>query len=188
MLVNKNDQTKQPMTIEITHLTVFEITKAYKDFAIARQMIEHIMLQFKLPGLPSIGEDGSSGRLIYELAKCWPGSHKPKRSLSDAVMQQKNPFYQSKVCTMSLIDLPTVWTVKGKEWHGSYLLQISKTIRKVNCYMYLRGDEFNRPVRYGDPYVLVTGHPSEWRDVDCAVEMVREEIRKHQRNCRCSYN
>lgn len=191
MIVHKSDHANGPMSVQITRLTESYDNSHHRDFSIARKMIQKILLDFQLPGLPRIGNDGSSGRLIYEIAKCCPGSHRPGGSTSNAVMQQNDPLGSLRNCAMSLVELPSEWTEeKGKKSHGSYLKKswMFDNIRhKAKCNMHLCGDEFDRPVRYGDPYVLITGFSTDWRGVDYAVEMVKDEIRKHQRNCRCSY-
>jgi hypothetical protein len=56
-------------------------------------------------------------------------------------------------------------------------------IRATNCTVYLCGDEFDRPVRNGEPYALVVGNSTDWKGVDRAVAIVKDEIHRHRKNC-----
>ncbi|KAL3777832.1 hypothetical protein ACHAWO_013052 [Cyclotella atomus] len=112
-------------------------------------MIQDILLKFKLHGLPPIGEDGSSGRLLYEIMKCF--GKNPLQSTSGAVTQL-HPF------------------AKEQKYH---CIRDAPKIRATNCTVYLCGDEFDRPVRNGEPYALVVGNATAWKGVDRAVAIVK---------------
>lgn len=187
MVVEKNKESGGPMVVEIEHMTN---TPASKEFILARKFIEEILLQFQMPGMPRVGQDGSRGRLIYELNQSCSGGHRPRGSQSNAVMQQKDPFHKSaRACCMSLVELPSEDTEDGKKFHGQYLKKgyIYNNIRdKAKCNMHLCGDKLSIPTKYCDPYVLITGGVQDWRGVDRGVQMVKAEIQKHQRNCSCS--
>ena len=114
MLVHKHKESNKPMTMSTTHLNENPY-EADKHFAVARKMIEEILLQFKLPGLPSIGQDGSRGRLLYEISKSF--GKNPRQSTSEAVTQL-NPFKVTKHCCMSIVEVPSQYTIKGKTYHG----------------------------------------------------------------------
>ena len=165
--------------------------QADKNLTVARKMIEDILLEFKLPNLPRIQQDGSRGRLMYEIKKCH--GKDPKQSTSKAVTQ-RNPFFKNKFCTMSLVELPSLYTVDGKIFHASYLKKksILKKVRQTGSFMDFCGDNvghpsqtYDHPVKYGDAYVLVTAKSGDWRAVDRAVDILNTEIRKHQKKCHC---
>lgn len=185
MIVHRNSDTTKRLSIEVTHL---KDAPASKEFIIARRMIQEILLKFQLPGLPPIGEDGSRGRLIYGIANSCAGAHRPRESQSHAVTQQMHPFGEKGSVCISLVEFPTVMDGGRKCFRGQCLNKdwFHSNIRnRTHCSMYLCGDEFNMSTKYGDPYVLLVGKPQGWRDVDEAVRMVIDEIRKHQRNCNC---
>ena len=182
MYVHNHNEYNKPMAIRITHLLK---TQPARDFHYVRKMIQDILLGFNLPGLPAIRQDGSAGRLLYEIGKSCPGGHLPRYSTSNAVMQQMNPFHEYyKTCCMSLVELPS----DGGRIHGKYLEKhwFYDNIKKAGCSMKLCGDEFGCSTRYGRPYVLIIGSPQGYQEVDRAVEMVKREMKKHQANCNCT--
>jgi hypothetical protein len=187
MIVHKNTESNnQPMTISIAHLND-NTREAQKNLTEARKMIQDILLQFNLPGLPPIDKDGSRGRLLYEIMKSFGKGNNPRQSTSHAVTQL-HPFAKDpKYHCMSIVELPSQFTVKGRSYHGDYLKSKSmvEKIRKTNCSIYLCGDEFNFPVRYGEPFAIVVGNASDWRSVDRAVNIVKDGIHCHQKSCGC---
>ena len=102
-----------------------------KDFNLAQRMIKDILLDFQLPNLPKVRLDGSAGRLIYEIGECYAGTHRPKKSKSDVIMTQYNPFDGNQLCCMTLVELPSV---EGQT-HGNYLQNelIESNIKKIGC-------------------------------------------------------
>ena len=175
MLVHRNGGTNRIMTIRVTLMN--QGTGA-KEFNIARQMIQNILFGFKLPGKPPIYEDGSRGRLVYEIARSCRGSHRPGGSTSHAVTHQRDPFNTNATCSMSLVELPS--DVGHDRWKHLQKSRVIESVQKTGCSMKLCGDELNCPVNYGNPYIFVaSGSATNWRDVDRAVELIKAEIRKH---------
>ena len=180
MYVHNCEDLNKPMTIRISYLLE---KKADRDFHRVRKMLQNILLEFSLPGLPAIGQDGSAGRLLYETGNSCPGSHIPRNTTSDAVMQHKNPFSKHrKTCCLSLVELPS----DGGQIHGNFLERFHVRIEQTGCTMHLCGDQFGCPVRYGEPYVLIIGGPQAYQQVDRAVRIVKRQIELHQRNCSCT--
>eukprot|EP00804_Cyclotella_cryptica_P002367 CCRYP_004065-RA/>CCRYP_004065-RA protein AED:0.01 eAED:0.01 QI:320/1/1/1/1/1/2/315/569 len=183
------ESSEKPMTIQIKHSQLSGVL-AQRNLIAARRRIEDLLLKFKLPNLPSIEEDGSKGRLLYEVANSYKGAHTPKGTKCGAVYQRNPLSVAQKHCCMSLLELPYTTGVKGKVFHGHFFANQhigSKVKRETGCSIVVFGDEFDIPVKYCDPYVLISGPSGNWMDLDRAVELVKEEIRRHQRHCDCSF-
>jgi hypothetical protein len=150
----------------------------------ARKMVESSICDF-------VGEDGSKGRLYYDLA----ASSEQNRCLgskSNAVFQF-NPYErtQRKTC-MALFALPstTVTHQNGattKKFHGGFLLkgQIKSQINKERCTIILCGDHYKLPTKLCDPYGLIFGdNPAH---IDNAIAIVHEHITRHRHSCSCTF-
>lgn len=161
-----------PMTI---HVEAKNAPTALGDLTIARQMIQSLLLQF-------VGNDGSRGRLLYEVAQsCW-GDHRPSLSTSNAV-KDINPFYSpqdhGKEFFMSVVELPYKVTKAGKSVHAAYLLsrETLHSIQASGAYIRVVATEFKIPTKLCEPYVLVCG--KSYESVDRAVDIVKFAIRSH---------
>ena len=151
----------------------------HRDLKNARRKVEDLILDF-------IQNDGSKGRLMYELAvSCW-GAHRSKYSSSNAV-KQRNPFNDYRENFMSVVDLPSE-VIKGKRcFHGEFLLKahvLGQIKKQSGCTIKICGDDFNIPVELCNPYVLVYG--GSFKDVDRAVEIIKDYTSKHQQYCPCT--
>ena len=157
------------------HVEAKNVLTAQEDLQIARRMIQSLLLGF-------VGNDGSRGRLLYEVAQSCSGPHRPHQSTSNAV-KDINPFYppqdRGEEYFMSVIELPYKFTREGRSVHASYLLSretLSK-IKATTCYITVAATEFKVPTKLCDPYVLVCG--KSYQSVDRAVDIVKEAIRSH---------
>lgn len=165
-----------------------------RDLQQARVIIQDIFLKFR-PSVGatisnfSIGDDGSRGRLAYDVAAAAAGPHRPKESKSCAV-KQLNPF-EGNLCFMSVLDLPRTVNKVNTIFHGHFLTEqqvITKVKSLTGCSFKLVGDDFGIKTRFCEPYVLVVSGPHQhWNNVDQAVEILQREIATHQRKCACFY-
>jgi hypothetical protein len=175
---------KGPITVPMTiHVEAMNAPTALEDLTVARQMIQSLLLQF-------VGNDGSRGRLLVEVAQsCW-GEHRPDESTSQAV-KDVYPFtfhfhYPSEdFIFMSIVELPAGFTTEGPI-HAAALLSRDTLgqLKAVNAFIRVVADEFKITTKLCDPYVLVSGNT--YQSVDRGVEIVKEVIRsrsrKHQDN------
>ena len=175
----------KPISIDIEHLNINAKTVP-RDLALARRKIEDILQRFSFSGLPVIKDDGSQARLLYEIAASCHGDHRPTGSKFN-VVQQVNPFdVNQKRRYMSILELPFTVNRFNKMFHGHFLLdKIDRVKKQTGCSFKVVGDDFGVPVLYCDPYVLVWGSVHEFSKVDEAVEMLRNEIWRHQKSCAC---
>ena len=184
MYVQNHDDSDNPMTIRISLL--HQAPNPNKAFHHALKMIEEILLDFQLPNCPKIGQDGSAGRLLYEIGNCCAGGHRPGNSTSGALTQQRNPFDKTgtKKCCISLVELPS----DGDQFHVSFLQKgwLYKKIKETGCSIKLCGFQHDCPVSYGKPYVLIIGGTTDVKKVDHACEMVKRVIQNHQVSCTCA--
>lgn len=134
-----------------------------------RLIIQDLFLEF-------VGSDGSRGRLVCEIAKsCW-GAHRPNNSTSNAV-NDINPFHSDRSqCYMSVVDIPNDYVREGK--HHQLHMALVGSIRDAGCKMDIVADGFTHTTKLCDPYVLVYGSTSKFQDVDRAVKMVKDKIRR----------
>lgn len=188
-MVNYDEQSGvKPITIDIDDF--YCTAPVSRNLVVARRRIEDILMNFCITGSHPIKEDGSKGRLLYEILANCVGSHcdRPKESTSNVVIQL-NPFdpNQKHRC-MSLLELPFTLNKDNKVFPGHFLLD-SKVMMEVKnqtgCNYMVIGGDFGPVARYCDPYVLVFGH--HWKQVDQAMEILKSETRKHQRGYPCSY-
>ena len=165
------------MTIEVAALNPHPM----KDLMTARQQITELLLDYV-----DMRRDGARGRLVYDVSASCPGAHRPKNSTS-CVVNVKCPF-NDQYTNMSVLQLPSE-VYKGKrDFHASYLLKsfvLGRISRDTGCRIKICGDEYDVPTVYCDPYVFVTG--KRWQDVDQAVEIIKDEIAMHMRNCTCRF-
>mmetsp|Transcript_14836 Transcript_14836/g.21058 ORF Transcript_14836/g.21058 Transcript_14836/m.21058 type:complete len:455 (-) Transcript_14836:10-1374(-) len=135
-----------------------------------RLIIQDLLLRF-------IGNDGSRGRLVYEIAKSCSGSHRPNKSTSNAV-RDINPFHTdySSESYISIVDIPNDFVREGK--HHQLHMALVGSIRDVGCKMDIVADGFTHNSNLCEPYVLVYGATSKFQDVDRAVKMVEDKIRQ----------
>lgn len=183
------DALQPPVTITVkaTLSTSNHIFRS-KHHMDARKKIEDLMLDY-----PIMRGDGARGRLIYEIASCCHGPHRPYNSTSKAV-NVRNPFGESgesyivnakgKVQHhfMSVVGLPLEGHNERKGFDTSYLLNsyVLDRIRKTGCTIKVCGDvkDYDIFTNLCDPHVLVIGN-QKWQAVDEAVEIVKDAIRRH---------
>jgi len=137
----------------------------------ARLIIQDLFLRF-------VGNDGSRGRLVCEIAKSCSGAHRPNKSTSNAV-NDINPFHSGRpLCYMSIVDIPNDFVREGK--HHQLHMDLVGSIRDVRCKMDIVADGFTHTTKMCDPYVLVYGTTTATRfqNVDRAVKMVEDKIRQ----------
>mmetsp|Transcript_30476 Transcript_30476/g.56297 ORF Transcript_30476/g.56297 Transcript_30476/m.56297 type:complete len:525 (+) Transcript_30476:104-1678(+) len=148
-----------------------------RDLTEARRKLQELLLDY-------VGNDGSRGRLIYELAlSCW-GAHRPKKSTCNAV-NARDPFDGDSGCRfITVLALPYHFNGGRRVYHAAQLLKANVLARirnEANSYIKVVGDEFRVPVKFCDPYVLVVG--SCYQDVDKAAEIVRGATDNHVQYC-----
>ena len=135
----------------------------------AREKVQDLLLDY----LDYIDDPGAKGRLSYETALSCTGCHRPVDSTSCAV-QWKGPNWSGFI---SLVELPKC--NEGRLFNGSTILdeQEGQNIQRLGCSIKIYGDAFGVPLKYCDPYLLVSG--GTWQTVDKAVEIVRNAISNH---------
>jgi len=168
-----------PMKI---YVDAMNVSTALRDLKVARQMIQSILLK-------CVGDDGSRGRLIYEVAQsCW-GAHRPNQSTSNAV-KDFNPLYNSEQQVfMSVVEFPFVCEEGGKKiFHAAQNVLRKGSLAKIQasgCFVLVVKNGYRISTDKSDPYVFVYGQT--YRGVDKAVDTVKHVIRGHQRTCSCNY-
>ena len=135
----------------------------------AREKVQDLLLDY----LDYIDDPGAKGRLSYETALICTGCHRPADSTSSAV-EWKGPNWSGFI---SLVELPKC--NEGRLFNASTLLdeQEGQNIQRLGCSIKIYGDAFGVPLKYCDPYLLVSG--GTWQNVDKAVEIVRNAISNH---------
>ena len=124
-----------------------------------------------------IGDSGAKGRLTYEVASSYTGRH----STNNVVVC---PF----VGYLALVELPFVLHDGRKSFHAHMITQTlenSQCVKRLDCLIKVYGDDFGVPLKYCDPYALVSGHSCQ--HVNEAVEIVREAIKRHMSTCTCAF-
>lgn len=112
-------------------------------------------------------DPGAEERLTYEVASSYTGLHCPRESTSNAVA--------SSGSYMSLIELPFVLR---KTFHEHLdLLNSEELYKRGCCSIKAFGDNFGVPLKLCAPYCIVTG--KSWKNVDEAVVIVKDSIKKH---------
>ncbi len=127
-----------------------------------------------------IGNSGAKGRLIYEVS---PSSTDCRAN--NCVVEWRGPNGPG---FLSLVELPFVLH-NGRRSHHSHMiiqtLENSQRVKRLGCLIKVYGDDFGVPLKYCDPYALITG--GSWQDVDEAVEAVRGAINMHMSTCACTF-
>ena len=119
-----------------------------------------------------IGDLGAKGRLICEVASSYTGRH----STSNAV-GWRGP---NGLGYQALVELPFVLHNGRKSFNAHMITQTlenSQFVKRLECLVKVYGDDFGAPLKYCDPYVLVSGDSCQ--HVDEAAEIVREVIKRH---------
>ena len=148
---------------------------AQQDLTRARHMIQDLFLDY-------VGNDGSRGRLIYELARSFCGPHRPKNSSSNAVKDANPLLGNHSVDYMSIVELSYEHT-REKSFHAAHILHkpFLQEISGLGCDLILVAKGFKIPTNLCDPYVFVYGR--KFQDVDGAVQIVKKKIWQHQQVC-----
>lgn len=162
-----------PITITIDACSQ---TGALRDLTMARQKIESLML-----GYLNIYNDGSKGRLVYDIALSCKGAHRPNNSTSRAV-NTKSPF-DGRYTWMTVLELPFRGENGRREYHTKYLLdsRLLGDIKNAGCAIKLCGGECGIPTKQCNPYVWLTGTNS--KTVDQAAAMIKDAIKCHMDKC-----
>jgi len=132
-----------------------------------------------------VGNDGSIGRLFYDLARSCKFLH-PTGSASSSSVMQRNPFSPDyEMGWMNMVELPyRVEEHQVKVYHGHYILAkgiLGRIKHETRCYIKICGNQFNIPTKFCPPYVFVMGdQPGQ---VDKAVAIIQESIQQHLRSC-----
>ena len=134
-----------------------------------RERVQDLLLDY----LDYIDDPGAKGRLSYETALSCTGCHRPVDSTSCAV-EWKGPNWSGFI---SLVELAKCNV--GRLFNASTILneQEGQNIQRLGCSIKMYGDAFGVPLKYCDPYLLVSG--GTWQNVDKAVEIVRNAISNH---------
>lgn len=134
-----------------------------------REKVQDLLLDY----LDVIDDPGAKGRLSYETALNCTGCHHPMDSTSCAV-EWKGPNWSGFI---SLVELAKCHV--GRLFNSSTILdeQEGQNIQRLGCSIKMYGDAFGVPLKYCDPYLLVSG--GTWQNVDKAVEIVRNAILNH---------
>ena len=137
----------------------------------AREKLQELLMHY----LDFIGDSAAKGRLTYEVASSCTGPHRPKESTSNAVGWRgpNGPGY------LSLVELPFEFHNGIRSFHAQMILQTQKNqhMKRLGCLIKIYGDDFGAPLKYCDPYALVSG--GSWQNVDIAVEIVRDALKTH---------
>ncbi len=152
-----------------------------QDLDDAREKVMNHLLDY----MDIIDDAGAKGRLTYEVAMSYFSPHNPTDSTSNAV-GWRGPNGSG---FLSLIELPFVYIDGRKSFHAPMVTQTlenSHCVKRLGCLIKVFGDDFGVPLKYCDPYALVSG--ASWQAVDEAVEIVRDAIEEHMRICRCTYS
>jgi len=163
---------EKPMIIKVfakNKNNVASRTKLFPELKRARLMIHDLFLGF-------VGNDGSRGRLVYEISRCCAGPHRPNtnKSTSNAV-RDINPLLTDRSASyMSVVDIPNDFVKEGK--HHQLHMTLVGSIRDTGCKMNIVADGFTHTTKLCAPYVLVYG--VSLQDVDQAVKMVEDKIRQ----------
>ncbi|KAL7470272.1 hypothetical protein ACHAXS_010526 [Conticribra weissflogii] len=152
---------------------------------IAKERIENFLLDY-------FRHDGSQGRMFYNIGKGAKQFHPRSRGLY-GTMYQRDPFSRLREFGwISIVEIPCEGNPHSgrKRFHGDFLIDrkhyLKSRLRKeLDCSLKFCGEEVGGiRVRYGDPYVWVFGGRAE--DVDEAVGIIKDEIRRHMAGCRCN--
>ena len=146
----------------------------------AREKLQELLMHY----LDFIDDSAAKGRLTYEVASSCTGPHRPKESTSNAVGWRgpNGPGF------LSLVELPFVFHDGIRSFHAHRILQTQKTqhMKRLGCLIKIYGDDFGAPLKYCDPYALLSG--GSWQNVDEAVEIVRDALKRHMSTCSCTYS
>jgi hypothetical protein len=129
----------------------------------ARRMIQHLLLEF-------VGNDGSQGRLVYEIASSCSGSHRPTKSTSNAVREINPLSHDVRSVFMSIIDLPYDYV----EHHSLRQVEAFGCQLNIVAAAHQFTDGFTT-TNLCDPYVLVSVKKN-YENVDKAVKMLKTMI------------
>ena len=123
-----------------------------------------------------IGDSGAKGRLTYEVASSYTGRH------------STNNVVACPVGYLALVELPFVLHDGRKSFHTHMITQTlenSQCVKRLECLIKVYGDDFGVPLKYCDPYALVSGNSCQ--HVDEVVEIVRKAIKTHMSTCTCAF-
>ena len=150
-----------PISITIKPRASEDVT--VRDIEASRLMIIDLLLEY-------VGNDGSRGRLVYDLGISCPGSHfhRHQHSYSRAV-QTNDPFGEdARVQFMTILPLPGF---RGRLYNADFQRRLRF---EADSHIKVIGDNFEFPCRFCDPYVAVMGPAVE--GIDKAVRMIEAEV------------
>ncbi|KAL7535849.1 hypothetical protein ACHAWF_005298 [Thalassiosira exigua] len=169
-----------PMTLAV--IAINQRT-AQRDLENARLKIQKLLLDY-------VGDDGSRGRLVYDVALRCPGDHLPANSSCRAV-RADDPFGLDERCRFITI-LPLPYHIEGrkKNYHAAHYVkgEVQHRIRiEANGYIkVVEGDQFRVPVKLCEPYLLLMG--SSVQGIDKAARILEEVTQKHMKSCFCTFH
>ena len=149
-----------------------------EDIRKAASDLEHALLGY-------IGNDGSRGRLFYDMARSCEFLHPPGSAGSTSVMQ-RNPFsLDCEMGWMNIVKLP--YSIEEQKYHGAFIISKSSgvlsRIKPTKCEIKVCGNQFKIPTKFCPPDIWVMGDQPV--QVDRAVAIIQEAIQKHMRICGC---
>jgi hypothetical protein len=139
-------------------------------------MIQRSLMEF-------MGDEGSNGRLLYELMTNLKGSINVEHryGVSDGLVRQT---YHGVMVWMKLLELPYNECEGKYHAHGNFLLldnvQEELTHDTPGCKVDVYGFGNNTPV-FCDPYVLISAKRKE--EVKIVAERVTDKLLLHQEKC-----
>jgi len=150
---------------------------------LAKEGLEKALLEF-------LHRDGSSGRLLYDMAKSCKYLHPP--SIGTAV-SQCNPNSTDEMGWLDIVEIPYTKHrfLDQKVYHAQHIFgptgALARIRRETGCSIQLCGNGFDVAFIGGthlcEPYISVFGrHP---RNVARAVLSLKNEIRSYTKKCDC---
>ena len=164
----RSDTVVPPMII-----TIRSNESSQSDHDIACEKVMHHLLDY----MDFIDDAGAKERVIYEVASSYTGPHCPRDSTSKAV-RWKDSNGDQRFLTLIKLSSPYILHDGCNAFHADIQeLEKSEQMNHLSCQIKLYGDVFGFKLKYCNPYVLVSGH--SWTNVDKAVEMVRNVVKKY---------
>ena len=129
------------------------------DIEASRLMIIDLLLEY-------VGNDGSRGRLVYDIGINSPGPHRPEHSTSKAI-QADDPFGED-----GRIQFITVLPLPYNALNVLYANFQRRLRNEAGAFIKVVGDYFHVPCKLCDPYLAVMGTSVE--GIDKAIRMIKE--------------
>jgi len=187
--VNYNDSAdpyilQPPMSITIT---MYPLSPP-RALDVAYEKIQQLLITHCY----QIGDAGSSGRCVYDVAKsCGLVVSESRHNVAivgQLGFDENDPWSLTRAgeVFLCLVELPFLVENGRKVYHARCVLQ-HKVLCKVGglgCLLRLFADGFGIAVNSCEPYATISGQT--WQAVDQAVAIVKEAIDHHTKSCGCS--